>query len=100
MPLKWAPPRGLIEPDEEPIEAAIRETEEETTLKISDPIEFRVSPNGEIVYHATEQYIGNVAIDFEHQDFAWVYPNDLTNYDMVPDLESIIAAARETLDNE
>jgi 8-oxo-dGTP diphosphatase len=100
MPLKWAPPGGLIEPNEAPLDAAVRETEEETTLKIYSPVEFRVSPNGEIIYYTTSQYTGDVAIDFEHQDFAWVYPDDLTNYDMVPDLEAIIAAAREKLDNE
>ena len=100
MPLKWGPPGGLIEPNEDPLDAAVRETEEETTLKIYSPVQFRVSPNGEIIYYATTQYTGTVTIDFEHEDFAWVYPDDLTNYDMVPDLEAIIAAAREKLDNE
>ena len=97
MPLKWAPPGGLIEPGESPEDAVIRETKEETTLDIERPTEFLTSPNGEIVYFVTRRYKGTCAIDFEHDDFAWVYPEELTNYDIVPQLAYIIHRGKEAL---
>ena len=97
MPLKWAPPGGLIEPGESPETAVIRETKEETTLDIVRPTEFLISPNGEIVYFVTRHYKGTCAIDFEHDDFAWVYPEELTNYDIVPRLAYIIQRGKEAL---
>lgn len=37
VPAPWFPVGGAIEPGESPVEAAIRETREETGLKIADP---------------------------------------------------------------
>lgn len=37
VPAWWFPVGGALEPGETPVEAAIRETEEETGLKIADP---------------------------------------------------------------
>ena len=97
MPQKWALPGGHIEEGERPIEAAVREVEEETTLVIVDPTEFYISPNGEVVYFATRAQAGDVVIDWESDDFAWVYPEDLTNYDRVPMLDKVVERAQEAL---
>jgi len=77
--------------------AACREVREETTLIVPNPKQFHISDNGEVVYFVANDYEGDVTIDFEHDDFAWVYPEELTNYDRVSTLDNLIARAREAL---
>ena len=73
----------------------IREVEEETTLKINNPVEFYISKNGEVVYFFVRDYEGTVSLDFEHDDYAWVYPENLTNYDIVPGLVDVVDRAQK-----
>ena len=94
---KWALPGGHIEEDESPMMAAVREVREETTLAIPNPQQFHVSNNGEVVYFVSDSFTGEVEIDFEHDDFAWARPEDLTNYNKVPALEELIHRAKEAL---
>jgi 8-oxo-dGTP pyrophosphatase MutT (NUDIX family) len=94
---KWALPGGHIEEGENPIDAAVREVKEETTLAIPSPQQFHVSNNGEVVYFVSDSFTGEVEIDFEHDDFAWARPEDLTNYNKVPALEELIHRAKEAL---
>ena len=77
----------------------MREVEEETNLKISNVKNFYTSDNGEVEYFVSKQYEGSVTIDREHDDFAWVYPEEITNYDSAPLLQSIVDKAREFLND-
>tara|TARA_R110002012_G_scaffold226235_1_gene398327 strand:+ start:203 stop:589 length:387 start_codon:yes stop_codon:yes gene_type:complete len=95
MPKKWALVGGKLNEGETAIEAVIREVEEETTLKIYNPVEFYTSINGEVVYFFTRDYEGDVTLDFEHDDYAWVYPENLTNYDIVPGLAGVVDMAQK-----
>ena len=94
---KWALPGGHIEEGETPLEAAVREVREETTLTIFSPKQFHISENGEVVYFVASVKDANVGIDFEHDDFAWVYPEELTNYDRVSTLDDLISRGKEAL---
>jgi 8-oxo-dGTP diphosphatase len=97
MPSKWALVGGKLDKGETPEQALRREVAEETTLQIKSPIEFYTSKNGEVIYFIVKSYDGNVCIDYEHDDFAWVYPEELTNYDVVPGLIARVWRAREML---
>jgi 8-oxo-dGTP pyrophosphatase MutT (NUDIX family) len=94
---KWALPGGHIEEGESPMMAAVREVREETTLAVPNPKQFHISDNGEVVYFVAEISNPSVQIDFEHDDFAWVYPKELTNYDRVSTLDGLVALAKEAL---
>jgi 8-oxo-dGTP pyrophosphatase MutT (NUDIX family) len=81
----WGPPGGSTEPGERVEEAAIRETFEETGLKVREMSLFGVFsgpelyyryPNGDEVYNVTIVYLsrdwtGRVRLDHEHTGFAW-----------------------------
>jgi len=95
MPAKWALVGGKLNEGESPTDAVIREVEEETTLKINNPVEFYISKNGEVVYFFVRDYEGTVSLDFEHDDYAWVYPENLTNYDIVPGLVHVVDRAQK-----
>ena len=96
MPLHWGAPGGLIEPGESPKDAVTREVEEETTLKVTNLVRLYVSET-DIVHFATKDYVGDVQLDYEHDDFAWVYPEELTNYNIVPGMQQSVQRAEEAL---
>jgi 8-oxo-dGTP pyrophosphatase MutT (NUDIX family) len=39
----------------------------------------------------------SIRLDWEHTDYAWIKPQELTNYDHVPSLEKSLASALATL---
>ena len=88
MPGKWALPGGHIEEGETPLEAAVRETKEETNLEIDQVKE--LGKREQVMIYYTASYSGDVEIDFEHTDWAWISSDKLTNYDITPDLKDNI----------
>lgn len=73
----WAPPGGMVELDETPLQAAVRETFEETGLQIpADPEALH-----DYVWAARRLHVhqfialapdGDVSISDEHRDYRWI----------------------------
>jgi 8-oxo-dGTP diphosphatase len=91
MPSKWGLPGGRIEPGEEPEDAAVRETKEETTLDIKgdDLTRLENFSNKHVDIFHTRVYNGTVEIDFEHEDHRWVSRDEIKNYDTTPPIVNI-----------
>lgn len=101
MPGHYGLPGGKLDNDETPTEALSRECKEEVNLDIS-PKNFiflpKVSNNKEHAFYYTTKFTGEPKLDFEHDDFQWVNPKNLSNYKTVPDLPEIVKAVLEDLE--
>lgn len=100
MPGHYGLPGGKIDGAETPTEAVSRECKEETGLDVNpkDLIFLsKVSSEKQHAFYCTEKFSGSPKLDFEHDDFKWINPKDLSNYKIIPDLPSIIACAFENL---
>jgi 8-oxo-dGTP pyrophosphatase MutT (NUDIX family) len=79
----WEQPGGALEPGEDPVAAAIRETFEETGLRIESPDLLREwayrgvsgTPARSYMYVAESGH-GDVRLSPEHTDFAWMHVDD------------------------
>ncbi|RZS32490.1 8-oxo-dGTP diphosphatase [Herbihabitans rhizosphaerae] len=84
--LSWQFPAGAIEEGETSVEAAVRETQEETGLvvKASEVLGERVHPNTgrTMVYVACEAVSGDARVvdDEELAEFSWVSKGELNEY--------------------
>ncbi|NIN92255.1 NUDIX domain-containing protein, partial [bacterium] len=79
----WDLPGGDLDFGEEAIEGLIREVEEETGLKIRNPLPFDVEShiNKEGDFWITIAYKAKadsekVVLSFEHNDFKWLTPEE------------------------
>jgi 8-oxo-dGTP pyrophosphatase MutT (NUDIX family) len=76
-------PGGIVDPGEDPLDAAVRETLEETGLVARDAAVLRVwtypTPEGFETIHATFvgwSDVGDVVISSEHTGHRWTAPDD------------------------
>jgi len=97
---KWAGISGYIE-DELPIDTAIREVEEEVSIK-SDKIRLLakgdklevIDDENNVIWEInpflfyTEDT--NIRLEREHDDYKWIKPEDIINYDTVPKLREAL----------
>ena len=88
-PDQWGYPGGKIEEGESDLEAATRETEEETSLKVRELIPLGVFNDAVVAFFSNNTFEGVVKIDFEHTDWKWVPPLELENYDLAPSVLEI-----------
>lgn len=84
----WDVPGGIVESGEDPLEAAVRETEEETGLAVTD-----VKPLREWEHKWTRgrrftvstfvgwEYHGEVRLSVEHSAHAWMTPEEILAQD-------------------
>lgn len=100
MPNHYGLPGGKIEDGENILNGLCRECKEETDLDISpENIIFLPKCSGKTnhAFFYTTKYNGKVKLDFEHDDFLWVNPKNLSNHKIVPDLLSIVSETMECL---
>lgn len=81
---KWALPGGKLEGAETPMEAAIRETQEETRLKVKNLQPIKTCLDKPVDAYYTRDYTGNVKIDWEHDDWVWASREEIEAYDLAP----------------
>ncbi|MCE5323203.1 NUDIX domain-containing protein [bacterium] len=94
-PGKWDFPGGKLDVGEAFDQALIREVTEETGLKVAiDKLVGSAqseSPSNRIIYLLLEGRTesGTVALSDEHDDFLWVYPNELEKADICDQFKPI-----------
>lgn len=93
MPDKWGLPGGLIEANETHHAAALRETFEETELKVDPASLVLLSVDKKVAIYFSMVYTGVVKIDEEHSDWAWVNREKVTTYDTVPRIAELFDRA-------
>ena len=84
FPLIWTPIIGKIKDQEGPDKAVIRETIEETSLKVKDNISFLCSEkykndNYWFYYSLHDDCLPNIELNHENEDFDFFEINDLPN---------------------
>ena len=84
----WGFPGGKIEAGESALEAVVRETQEETQLRVTNVKSLGVI-NNVVAAYFTDEFEGEVEIDFEHTDWKWVSRAHLANYELAPSVEEI-----------
>ena len=95
----WAGISGSIHPGEDPVEAAMREMKEETGFGLTrNGIAVRGEPiyarDGEVLWKIhpflTEVQEESLAIDWEHDEYRWISPAEISQYQTVPKLDKVI----------
>jgi 8-oxo-dGTP diphosphatase len=101
MKTKWGGISGYIE-QEEPVKRALKEITEETGLKnknvtllrIGEPLEAVESGKPEITWivhpflFSSNTY--QIRIDWEHDEYKWINPKEIVNYETVPRLKDAL----------
>lgn len=101
LPGYWDIPGGTLEDGEDPAAGAMRETQEESGLSISDPELFfqaskvDTSKNKQfvmLVFHAKSPETPVVLNPEDHDSYAWIHPSKISQYKFVDYLPKCLAA--------
>ena len=102
MQCKWAGISGYIENTNSPLKQALIEIREETGLsnekikfvRSSPPLEATGidSPNILWIVHPYlfHTYTNQIKIDWEHDEYKWITPSEIPNYECVPKLKDAL----------
>lgn len=102
---KWGIPGGKVKKNETPLQAAIREVQEETGFDIShqdiqhvQTVYIEYNESDHFIYHMFRTRLqgnpGAVKINYqEHKGFTWVTPEDSLNMDLLQDEDPCIRLA-------
>ncbi len=94
MPGHYGLPGGKLNSGENPEQAVSRECKEETSLNVSpNDLIFlpKISKEKQHAFYYSTNFTGEPKLDFEHEDFQWVNPKEISKYKVVPDLPEIIS---------
>jgi len=93
-PGKWCFPMGHVDSGETPLEAAVRETQEEADLSVTGlkPLMNITLPGRHITCFQAKNPGTDVAINDESSDWAWVPIAEVPNYDTTPDVPQALEA--------
>jgi len=82
-PWTWDLPGGHIDSDETAFSAAKREVTEETKIDLKFLLRMGTDSNiGKLTYfYVSDDWSGPIELSDEHEDYKWVSPNDLPNYE-------------------
>jgi 8-oxo-dGTP diphosphatase len=109
---KWAGVSGYIEANERPLIRALKEIEEETgltsksvqVLREGRPLEAADDTRPDIIvwvvhpfYFCTNNDVVN--LDWEHDQYKWVNPNEIENFDTVPRLKEALDRVYPSIHN-
>lgn len=99
MPLKWNFPGGSVEHGESIIDAAVRETFEETDIQVEvENVKFHIfvsTPEFDVFFYICETDSSKVTLNFENVSFAWVDKDiAIKHYDLVPTAKEALKALK------
>ena len=101
----WGGIAGYIEENEEPLETALKEIKEEVGLD-KEEVHFikKLEPIKFTDFYENEKYDWEVFtflfktgkkdkinIDWEHSEYRWISPSEISKYDTVPHLKEVVS---------
>jgi 8-oxo-dGTP diphosphatase len=102
--LEWDLPGGIVEYGEDPVQAVIRETSEETALDIANitPIEIisQVGSFGYLVlllFQATAT-VTKISLSYEHDQYQWVTSDEFDALDTEDQFKKTVKKAQASID--
>lgn len=99
MPNRWNLPGGHVDPGETPLQAAVREADEETGLTISNltPMGTQREPWGTLHLFFSASWAGTPEKNWESSELLWMTPQEALKSNLVPGLASAFQEmARQT----
>jgi 8-oxo-dGTP pyrophosphatase MutT (NUDIX family) len=99
---KWAGVSGYIERQREPIRQAFKEVHEEIGLTSKNikvlnegkPLEAVENPPNNVIWIVHPFYFSSntnaITLDWEHDQYKWINPAEIENYDTVPRLKEAL----------
>jgi 8-oxo-dGTP pyrophosphatase MutT (NUDIX family) len=102
MPNKWGLVGGMIEPNESPLDALIRECFEEvhlTPYEIKKVNAIKDKDDGYIIYYTGLLNNDDVILSYEHSDYAFIEKHELDNYEFVPNAKLFLEEIFNSIGN-